>query len=155
MAKRKTLTLEHFTDFFERLPERSDSDASWSADIIARKQQAAAEARPFHNQSREKKQEAARWKEKLIELRKLKPNERDPAAIEEAEGKIKALIQQANALTAKASAIDNAVYDLKAVNSNKKAEVDTRTPDELLAIIQEKGKEIEAALALLRIPVSI
>jgi len=37
-----------------------------------------------------------------------------------------------------------------AVNPNKKAEVDTRTPEELIAIIEEKAKEIEAALKLLR-----
>lgn len=32
---------------------------------------------------------------------------------------------------ARAEAIENAVYDLKAVNPNRKANVDTRTPDEL------------------------
>ena len=41
-------------------------------------------------------------------------------------------------------------YDLKAVNPNRVEEVDTRTPDELLDIIEVKGKEIQAALATLR-----
>lgn len=37
-------------------------------------------------------------------------------------------------------------FDLKAVNPNKKPEVDTRTPEELLAVIKEKGREVEEAL---------
>ena len=43
-----------------------------------------------------------------------------------------------------------AVFDLKAVNPNKKPVVDTRTPEELLDIIEQKGKEIAEALAVLR-----
>ena len=41
-------------------------------------------------------------------------------------------------------------YDLKAVNPNRKSTEDTRTPEELLALIAAKGKEVEAALAELR-----
>ena len=150
IAKKKPLTLEHFAGFFERLPNRSDSDASWTVDMVARKAKAAAEAKPFHDQAREKRQETARWKEWLDELRKPKPAERDTAALEEADSRIKELTKEANALTAKAADIENAVYDLKAVNPNKTSDTDTRTPEELLDIIEAKGKEIEAALALLR-----
>lgn len=46
--------------------------------------------------------------------------------------------------------IEEKNYDLKAVNPNKVEEVDTRTPDELLDIIEAKGKEIQEALAMLR-----
>ena len=41
-------------------------------------------------------------------------------------------------------------YDLKAVNPNVKADGDTRTPEELLDIIEKKGEEIRKALARLR-----
>jgi len=41
-------------------------------------------------------------------------------------------------------------YDLKAVNPNAKADQDTRTPEELLDIIEQKGEEVQAALARLR-----
>lgn len=41
-------------------------------------------------------------------------------------------------------------YDLKAVNPNARREQDTRTPEELLALIEEKGQEITEALASLR-----
>ncbi len=37
-------------------------------------------------------------------------------------------------------------YDLKAVNPNRKSEIDTRTPEELLAVIEAKGREITEAL---------
>ena len=37
-------------------------------------------------------------------------------------------------------------YDLKAVNPNKKSEIDTRTPEELLTVIEAKGGEIAEAL---------
>ena len=152
VAKRKPLTLDHFEDFFTRLADRTDSGSSWTVDMVARKEQAAAEAKPFHEQARDKKQQAARWKERLIELRKPRPKDRDIEAVEAANAEVKALTKEANALTGKATDIENAVYDLKAVNPNKKSEVDTRTPEELLAIIEQKGKEIETALARLRCP---
>jgi type I restriction enzyme M protein len=41
-------------------------------------------------------------------------------------------------------------YDLKAVNPTAKAEGDTRTPEELLDIIEAKGREVAEALAALR-----
>ncbi len=40
--------------------------------------------------------------------------------------------------------------DLKAVNPNRKSNEDTRTPEELLDIIESKGREIDAAVAELR-----
>ena len=41
-------------------------------------------------------------------------------------------------------------YDLKAINPNRKQEVDTRTPKELLSVIEAQGKEISSALAALK-----
>ena len=55
-----------------------------------------------------------------------------------------------NSWTVSRADIDAKNYDLKAVNPNRHEVVDTRTPEELLDIIQQKGKEIEEALALLR-----
>ncbi|MCY3973504.1 MAG: N-6 DNA methylase [Candidatus Dadabacteria bacterium] len=150
ITKRKPLTLEHFKNFFALLPKRADSESSWKMDLNARKERAKTEAAPYHKQAREKAQEAARWKERLAELKRAKPKERDKAAIEEAEERVAGFVKESRALTAKATDIENAVYDLKAVNPNRKAVVDTRTPEELLAIIEEKGKEIEKAVEGLR-----
>jgi type I restriction enzyme M protein len=46
--------------------------------------------------------------------------------------------------------IETKTYDLKAVNPNAKADEDTRTPEELLNLIEEKGREVSAAIAELR-----
>lgn len=42
-------------------------------------------------------------------------------------------------------------YDLKAVNPNARGEIDTRTPEELLDIIEAKGREVAEALKILRV----
>jgi len=148
VRKKTPLTLEYFEDFFRLLPDRVDSPLSWTVDMEERKRIAAEEAQPFKEEATQRQQEAARWKERLKELKKAKP--RDEQAIAEAEERIKALTKEAKAAAAKAKEIEDAVYDLKAVNPNKKPVIDTRTPEELLDIIEAKGREIAEALAVLR-----
>ena len=41
-------------------------------------------------------------------------------------------------------------YDLKAVNPHRAAPADTRTPEDLIAVIEQKGQELNAALADLK-----
>jgi type I restriction enzyme M protein len=41
-------------------------------------------------------------------------------------------------------------YDLKAVNPNARVQEDLRTPEELLDLIEAKGREVAEALAALR-----
>ena len=81
VAKRRPLTLSHFDQFFELLPDRADSAHSWTV--------------------------------------------------------IRSEIESRN-------------YDLKAVNPNRTTQADTRTPEELIAIIEAKGREIDEALASLK-----
>jgi len=83
VTKRNPLTLEHFSEFFCLLPDRADSERSWTV-------------------TREE-----------IEARE---------------------------------------YDLKAVNPNTVVEEDTRTPKELLDIIEQQGSEVENAVSRLRSP---
>lgn len=52
--------------------------------------------------------------------------------------------------TVERAAIEAKNYDLKAVNPNAKADEDTRTPAELIALIEAKGREIEEALRALK-----
>jgi type I restriction enzyme M protein len=52
--------------------------------------------------------------------------------------------------TVERSAVEAKNYDLKAVNPNAKVVVDTRTPEELLDLIAAKGREVAAALEVLR-----
>ena len=68
----------------------------------------------------------------------------------EAQDRYQILCKEAGELTAKAQEFEDAVYDLKAVNSNAKANQDTRTPLELLDLIATKGCEVMAPLDRLR-----
>ncbi len=81
VGKKTPLTVDRFEEFFRLLPERADSEHSWTID-------------------REE--------------------------------------------------IERRGYDLKAVNPNAKSNEDTRTPEELLAIIEARGREVDAAIAELR-----
>ena len=81
VAKRRPLTLSHFDEFFELLPDRADSDHSW---------------------------------------------------------------------TVTRSEIEARNYDLKAVNPNRTTQVDARTPEEIISIIEAKGREIHEALETLK-----
>lgn len=63
---------------------------------------------------------------------------------------IKELDKEVRELLAKAKAIDDAVYNIKATNPNAPDRSDKRTPEELMAIIEESQKEILAGLEALR-----
>ena len=81
VRKRKPLTLGHFDEFFALLPERAESERSWTVSC------------------------------KDIEARN---------------------------------------YDLKAVNPNRPSDADTRTPQELISLIEAHGEEMREALAELK-----
>jgi len=81
VGKKTPFTLDRFAEFFRLLPERGESDRSWSVSIEQ--------------------------------------------------------VQAKN-------------YDLKAVNPNARSDEDTRTPEELLDLIEAKGREVSAALASIR-----
>ncbi len=151
VGKKTPLTLKHFEDFFVLLPAKSDSEQSWTIDIENRRQKALNEALPFKDKANHKQLEANLWKDKLSDLKKIKSSDKD--AIAEAETGFKELTQDAKELLNKAKEIEDALYDLKAVNPNKKSVTDNRTPKELVEIIESKGKEISEALAILRTPV--
>lgn len=153
VRKKTPLTLKHFEDFMRLLPKRADSELSWTVDMDERKRIAADEARPLKEQSTVKSQQAAQWSERLKDQKKAKL--RNDAVIEEAEAKVKELTRESRDLAAKAKEIEDAVYDLKAVNPHKKPVVDTRTPEELMDIIEAKGQEVAEALAALRAQESV
>ncbi len=81
VGKKTPLTVKHFEDFFRLLPERADSERSWTVP--------------------------------------------------------RAKIEEKN-------------FDLKAVNPNAKSNEDTRTPEELMDLIEAKGRQVAEALAALR-----
>ena len=148
IRKKIPLMVKHFEDFLRLLPACADSDHSWTVDMDERKRVAAEDARPIKEQSTAKGREAAQWSRSIADLKKTRP--RDDLAIDAAQAKVKELTRESRELAAKAKEIEDAVYDLKAVNPHKKLVVDTRTPEELMDIIEAKGKEVAAALAVLR-----
>ncbi|MFO0875671.1 MAG: N-6 DNA methylase [Phycisphaerales bacterium] len=148
VGKKTPLTLKHFEDFAAMLATRGDSERSWTVDLTARKAKASADAQPLRNLAREKAAEADAKRERLAGLKRAKS--RDELEIEETEAEIAALLKQAREASAKADSIENAVYDLKAVNPNRKADVDTRTPAQLLDVIESRGAEVAKAIAELR-----
>lgn len=148
VGKKTPLTIEDFKEFFELLPRRADSDRSWTLDFTARRRKGAEDARPFRSIEAEKKAAAELVKNRLATLKTARP--KDEAKIEAAEVELAGLLRESREAAARAQAIEDAVYDLKAVNPNRKAEVDARTPAELLDLIDLKGREVAAALAELR-----
>jgi type I restriction enzyme M protein len=148
VRKKSPLMPEHFEELFQLLGRRADSERSWTVDIEERRQRAAEEARPFREQSAARGHEAAQWNERLKELKRAA--QRDHAALAEAEAKLAELKREARDLANRAKEIEDAVYDLKAVNPHRKPDTDTRTPEELIAFIEAQGREIAEALAALR-----
>lgn len=147
VGKRTPFTLERFKEFFELLPERGDSDRSWTVDFVERQKQARDSAAPYHKEAARIEKEIDGRKETL---KKRKKEDAPETEIEELEAEIKGLSKEARAATNRAVAIEDAVYDLKAVNPNAVGDRDERTPGQLLAIIEEQGRVISDALERLR-----
>ncbi len=148
VGKKTPLTLSHFEEFFKLLPARADSLASWTVDFSARQQQALEEARPHHEKAADLSALASTLEDEWREKRRTKAIPQ--ARLDEIEEKWNAAERAARESLAKAETIEAAVYDLKAVNPNRKSDEDTRTPAELLDFIDQKGREADAAIARLR-----
>lgn len=154
VGKKTPLTLNRFAGFFELLEKRGTPEAetehSWTVDFLGRKQRAYEEAAPH-------RREADTQREQAVALRddaKVRRRAGDVSGAEALAGSIEAADRAAREATAKAQAIEDAVYDLKAVNPREKKVVDTRTPAQLLDAIEEKDREVDAALARLKVLLS-
>ena len=147
-GKKTPFTKDHFEDFFKLLPKREDSPRSWTLGFAARQQKALEEARPHHEKAAELDAQAKALADTLKEKKKAKTISGSKlAALEE---ECKSVERAARESLAKAQSIEDAVYDLKAVNPNRVSDEDIRTPAELLDFIAAKGREADAALARLR-----
>ena len=148
VGKKTPLTLKHFDEFFQLLPKRADSPHSWTMDFSTRVQKSLEEARPHRERFIELSAQAKALEDVFREGRKEKKlNSEKLAVLEE---KWKAVDREARETLAKAETIENAAYDLKAVNPNRVTKEDKRTPDQLLEFIAAKGLEADVALKSLR-----
>jgi len=148
VGKRSPFTLDKFDEFFSLLPSHADSERSWSVDMDERKRMAEEQSSPIRAEEKVFSGKAAACNNRIRELKKSKAPDYD--AINKAETELADYISQARKYKEQADAIGAAVYDLKAVNPNRKAELDSRTPQELVALIEEKQIEIMAALTELK-----
>ena len=107
---------------------------------------ARAEMQPLKDQASALKGKAIDLKEAL---RRLKREKAPDTKIEAIEGQIREKDKAARDLESQATAIDAAVFDLKAVNPNVVAQVDDRTPVQIIKSIQDQGRIVAEALARL------
>lgn len=147
IGKKTPLTLDKFDDFFKFLPEREDSERSWTIDFTERRETARQKAEPFKQKARELEAKSLSLRDKAKQIKK--DSEENKKQIENLLTESAKLETEAREQKAKAEAIENAVYDLKAVNPNAKDTTDKRTPSELLSFITAKSLEVESALASL------
>ena len=90
------------------------------------------------------------WYYDLSDLKVAKRNPLTASHFDEFFELLPSRSESENSWTVTMAEIETKNYDLKAVNPNKKEEADTRTPEELLGIIEKTGSKIQEALATLR-----
>ncbi len=150
VGKKTPLTLHQFARFFELLDKRGTPEAetehSWMVDFAERRRAAMEGAAPHRREADAQRERAASLREKARALRNNGKTADADALLPE----IEAADRTGREASGKAQAIEDAVYDLKAVNPREKKAADTRTPAQLLEAIAERGKEVDEALERLR-----
>lgn len=146
VGRKSPLTTKPFDDrkFYDLLKTRGESDWSWNIDFGSRRDTALAAREPLDTEAAELR---AKLETKQSDLRQKRKGNASEKALLKLEDEISALDRQVRDLDAKAQDIEWAIYDLKAVNPRAKREEDNRTAADLLASIDLKGKEADAALA--------
>lgn len=150
VGKKAPLTLLQFVKFFDLLDKRGTPEAetehSWTVDFAERKRRAYAEAAPHRREADALRERAVSMREAAKAYRKVGESAKAESLLPE----IDIAAKLARDASAKAQNIEDAVYDLKAVNPREKKVTDTRSPAQLLEAIAEKGREVDAALERLR-----
>ncbi len=148
IGKRTPITRQHFAEFLELLPDRKKSERSWSVPFADNLQTALEEARPFRETCIQLSMQAVEL-ENTFKAKK-KTGKATKKVLEKLEQDWKAKLKESRDASAKAESIENAVYDLKAVNPDRVNTDDQRTPWQLLTVIAEKGRDADAALERLQ-----
>ena len=102
--------------------------------------------KPLLDQARQLKDEVVDLKE---DLKRLKKGKAAGEVIDALNIKIAEAEKAYRDLETQAANIDAAVFDLKAVNPNVVAQVDNRTPTEIIESINAQGRIVSDALARL------
>lgn len=152
VGKKSPMTLAQFDDFFTRLPGRENSERSWTVNFAAKRILAQTEADPYHRESQRQKEKLLQLKTDLTLLKAniKKKSGTDATQLDALTLHMAQTDKAAKDAAAKAQSIEDAIYDIKAVNPNAKIKTDQRTSQELMDLIGVKGVEISNALVKLR-----
>ncbi len=127
--------------------KKGESRYSWTIDFAAKRKQARAEMQPLLDEAAEVRTAIVDLKEQLRDLKRAN----GPALkIEALETEIAEKQKTTRDLEAKASEIDAATFDLKAVNPRAVVKTDDRTPEQIIQSIEDQGKIVTDALTRLR-----
>ena len=139
-----------FPSYASLLPGRGtpqgESRYSWTVDFAARRAMAREEMQPLLDEAAAIKAEVVDLKEQLKRLKREKAAKEELNAVD---GKIRDKEKAVKDLETKAADIDAAVFDLKAVNPNAVTRVDERTPQQIIAGIEQQGRIVSEALTRL------
>ncbi|MCP5244774.1 MAG: hypothetical protein H6937_01935 [Burkholderiales bacterium] len=123
--------------------EEGESRYSWTVDFTARRAKAREAMQPLLDEATQIKATVIDLKEKLKRLKK------EQAGTAELETQIRDKEKAIRELENKAADLDAAVFDLKAVNPNAVAKIDSRTPQQIIQNIETQGRIISEALTKL------
>ncbi|MDR1890456.1 MAG: type I restriction-modification system subunit M [Zoogloeaceae bacterium] len=147
---------EHFPSYARMLAQRGapegNSRYSWTLDFAVRRAKARAEIQPLREKTNAIRTEAVRLKERLKHAKKAKTSDAELVALE---AQIREKDLAIRDLETQATAIDAAVFDLKAVNPNAIAQTDERTPAQIIQNIEDQGRIVSTALRQLRVLLEI
>jgi type I restriction enzyme M protein len=147
IGKKTPMTQAHFEEFLKHLANHADTDRSWTVDFTARRETAYEEAKPLRIAAAEASAEMAVLDEQLKAARKAKQGAKEITLLET---KLReALLREREAIS-KADGIENAVYDLKAVNPKRSEGEAPKTTEEIMAEIASQGAAVVGALERLR-----
>jgi type I restriction enzyme M protein len=127
--------------------KKGESRYSWTVDFADKRKQARADMQPL-------REEAAKVRGGIVDLkvqlRELKRSYAAKPRIDAIETAIAEKQKSTRELEARAAEIDAETFDLKAVNPNAVIKRDSRTPEQIIQSIEDRGKIVSEALSRLR-----
>lgn len=144
VRKKQPLMLEHFNDFFETVKNFEVTERSWVVDMRERAAKAQQDAEPLRQEAKEIGYVIEQLRDELKAVKKAKGA--TDSEVLERNRVIAERTRDMRDVSRRADEILEAVYDLKAVNPNRKAEVDDRTPQQLIDEIRTRGNDVATAL---------
>jgi len=148
VGKKKPFTRERLKDFFSLLPTRGESERSWTIDIAARRRAATVEANKLRSTAEKPKADLEKAEGELSSLKAAKAA---AARLVEIKTRISGIEKEIRDIHSKAQSVEDAAFDLKAVNPNASVDEDTRTPRELMEFVEMKNHEVQDILTRLKV----